>query len=309
LETLEMRRKVAETTGAAAELARRQREAGNLSRLREAQHRALHEEAILELARAEADVVAQREALNRLMGVWGESTHWRVVNERLTRLPGEEPSLMDLESLAVGQRLDLAAARAEVDAVTRALELTRRWRFLGGLSFGYNSEREADGQYLLGPNLEIDLPLFDRKQARIQALEAQRRRADQRLRSLAIDIRSEVREARAGLLVARETARYYETAVLPTRETIVEQMQLFQSGMLESTYELLQVKREQIDSMQAAIEAREAYWQARVTLEKALGGRLDDAWPAPAPAGGASAARIDDKPQMDGAGHGAHGGK
>lgn len=281
-ETLEMLRRAADATAAAAELARRQREAGNLSLLAASQYAAMHGEAVLAVADAETDVVAHREALNRLLGLWGEQTSWQLVGG-LDPLPAAEAPLDHLESRAVAQRLDLAAARAEADAVARATTLTRRWRWLGGLSFGFNSEREIDGEYMRGPNFDVELPLFDRKQARLAALNSEATQTDQHLRSLAIDIRSEVREARAALFTARERALYYERAVLPLHDTMVAQMQLFQNGMLKSTYELLQVRREQIDAARQAIEAREVYWQARVALERAIGGSLEASSPQAGP--------------------------
>jgi outer membrane protein, heavy metal efflux system len=278
-QVVEARRGAADATWVPAELARRMREAGNLSRLAEAQHAAFHAESRLALARAEEEVVARRESLNRLMGLWGESTDWTVA-EGLPELPGAEAELADLEGEAVAQRLDLAAARAEAEAIAHAATMTRRWRWLGGLSFGFNSERETDGEYLRGPNLEVEVPLFDRGQARIAALEAEGRRADQRLRRLAIDIRSEVREAQARVLAARRTAEYYQATVLPLHDTIVNEMQLFVGGMLESPYEMFRMKAEQIAAEEEAVRALEAYWQARIGLEQAVGGRIGGERPA-----------------------------
>ncbi|MCC6357393.1 MAG: TolC family protein [Phycisphaerales bacterium] len=100
----EMRATTTEATEASAELANRQRQAKNISELDRSSEQALHEQALIELALAEADVLAQRERLNGLMGVWGaDADRWRIAS-RLPGLPEPEVSPADLVSLAIGQR-------------------------------------------------------------------------------------------------------------------------------------------------------------------------------------------------------------
>ena len=78
---LELRQTVAHATELSAEIAGRQREAGNIMDLDLASERALADEAKLDLAKAEADVLAGREELNALLGLWGPNTAWKIVNE------------------------------------------------------------------------------------------------------------------------------------------------------------------------------------------------------------------------------------
>src|SRR5438034_7116996 len=96
---LELRQTVAHATELSAEIAGRQREAGNIMDLDLASERALADEAKLDLARAEADVLAGREELNALLGLWGPNTAWKVA-PRLPGLPAEDLRRQGLESLA-----------------------------------------------------------------------------------------------------------------------------------------------------------------------------------------------------------------
>src|SRR5437867_79452 len=99
---LELRRTVARATQYSAEIAQRQREAGATRRLDLANEQALYEQAKLDLARAEVDVLEDREHLNTLLGLWGPQTNW-TLPPRLPDLPREALPARGLESLAVSQ--------------------------------------------------------------------------------------------------------------------------------------------------------------------------------------------------------------
>src|SRR5206468_12191192 len=95
------------------------------------------------LAQAEAQIVSDREKLNRLMGVWGADTRWKIPGQ-LPSVPETLPSTDELESRAVSQRLDLAAAKKEAEAAAQALSLARQFRYLGPLGIGVAYQREPD---------------------------------------------------------------------------------------------------------------------------------------------------------------------
>lgn len=118
------------------------------------------------------------------------------------------------------------------------------------------------------------MPIFDQQQAAIARLEAQLRQSQQQLSALAIDIRSEVREIRDRLLAARNVVKYYHDVVLPLRQRIVDESQLYYNGMLIGVYELLLAKQNQISAGREYIEAMRDYWIARSDLGRAVGGRL-----------------------------------
>ena len=201
---------------ASAELAIRQHEAGNISNLDLENEQVLLEQAKLDLARSERDIFADRERLNRLMGLWGPDTGWSLT-PNLPQLPGEELELEGLESLAVSQRLDVLLARQEVEVAARALPLARL-DAMGEIDVGVHREREPDGASSTGPAIEVPLPIFNRgKPAKARALAVFRQRR-QVYAALAVEARSEVRAAWSRMLAARRRAEYFHEAQICARE-------------------------------------------------------------------------------------------
>jgi cobalt-zinc-cadmium efflux system outer membrane protein len=272
-ELVRFRRMVVEAAHASADLAARQYEAGNISALRLATERAAHEQAKLELAQDELAQLEAREQLNRLLGLWGETTGW-TANEPLPALPDSEPPLEHLEAFAINQRLDVASARSQALLLGKAVDLARSTRFIGRLEIGVDTHRDPDGPRVLGPNLVIELPIFDQRQAAIARLEAQRRQQERRLAGLAVDARSEVRLARARVEAARQTALHYRDTVVPLRKAVVDESLLHYNGMFLSPYDLFAAKQAEVEANRGYIQARRDYWLARADLERAAGGSL-----------------------------------
>src|SRR5213595_2867472 len=109
-----------ETDVAAVELAQRQHEAGNISDLDLANQQATYSQSKLDIAETSASIRASREKLNRLMGTWGGDTAWTINNELPELPPGDLPQ-QRLESLAISQRLDLAATKTQIGALVGSL--------------------------------------------------------------------------------------------------------------------------------------------------------------------------------------------
>ena len=270
---LAQRRTVADIGNGALDLSQRQHEAGNITDLALAQQQAAYNTARLELAMAGNDQRGHREKLNRLLSLWGGDTDWKVA-AGLPAPPESDVALRGLESLAVAQRLDLAAAQKELAGVVRALGLTKTYRYIGALSFGVNTERESDRTNLTGPRLSLELPLFNQGQARIARSQAELRRAERKLEALAIGIRADVRAQHDKLAALREAARFYQTEVVPTRRAITAGMLLQYNGMLVGNYELFATRAEQIEAEHKAIVTLRDYWTARAALERTVGGNL-----------------------------------
>jgi len=272
-QSLELRRQVADATAAGAELAARQYAAGTLARRDQLAQQSFYGRTIAEAARAEAQLAADRERVNRLLGLTGELTQWRVP-ERLPELPAQLPDLQDLEAAAVSQRLDLAAANAEVDALARVSGLTRSTRWLSFLGVGVAYKREPGDENFFGPEVEFELPLFDQGQARVARAQAEFRAAERRLEQLAVDIRSQAREARLRLQSAYQLARHYREALLPLQQQLVEETTKFYNGMLIGAYDLLLERQQQIEVARDYIAAAKDFWIAWAELERAAGGRI-----------------------------------
>jgi cobalt-zinc-cadmium efflux system outer membrane protein len=272
-ELVKLRTMVLQAAQVSADLAARQYEAGNINALQLSTERAAAEQAALDLSQEELEQLEAREQVNHVLGLSGETTGW-TLGEPLPALPASDPNLEHLESLAINQRLDVASARSQAMLLGKALGLARTTRLFGRLEIGVDTHRDPDGPRVLGPNLVIELPLFDQRQATIARLEAQRRQQERRLAGLSIDARSEVRLARARLQAARHTAMHYRDTVLPLRKAVLEESLLHYNGMFLSPYDLFAARAAEVEASRGYLQAQRTYWMARADLERAAGGWL-----------------------------------
>lgn len=281
----EMRRTVVESARASAELAIRQRDAGNLPDLDLENEQAFLEQAKLQLASSEGEVLSARENFNRLMGLWGPQTAWKIA-PALPDPTSADPGLQGLESMAVAQRLDLRAAWSEVRAAARAVPLARSSANVD-ISVGIHREREPEGITTTGPVLDYSVPIFDRGRPAKSRAEALLRQSEDRYAALAVEIRSEIREAWHRLTLARSRVAYYRHVVLPRRTRITQLSQRHYNFMLLGPYQLILAKQNEINAQIEHIESLKDYWMARADLQRAIGGtlRMDEMNPTPAQQG------------------------
>ena len=271
---LAMRRAVLEAGDAAVEVARNQHDAGNISDLDLANEESVYEQLRLDAARAEAEVLGAREALTRLMGVFGPDTEWKLA-PKLPELPKTDPPLEHLESAAIARRFDLAAIREDMRSIAETIALVKNGRWIAA-NVGAGVERTHEGPIIAGPKGSIELPIFDQKQAVIARLEGMLHQAKARETELAISIRSEVRTARARVIFARTLVERYVTVLVPLRQRVVELSQQQYDAMLLSVYQLLVAKQNEINAYRELIEAARDYWIARADLDRATGGRMPE---------------------------------
>ena len=264
---------IVEVNDAQVDVAQRQYDAGNINDEELHNQQATANQSHLALMRAKAEVKADRERLNRLLGLSAGELGWRISDE-LPSLPEKEGSLENLESLAVGQRLDLAAEREQVESAAAALRLKNHTRFIPGVSIGVDTERTPDGQRVTGPTLDLELPIFDQGQPAVAKLAAEWRQTKDVYLAHEVNVQSEVREARDALLAAREAAEYSQKNLLPLQRQILHDTLLQYNAMQKGNMELLIAKEREQNSEQANVEALRDYWLAHVKLERALGGRL-----------------------------------
>ena len=185
-------------------------------------------------------------------------------------------TLDHLESVAIGNRLDLAAARKGVDAMAQALGITVDWRWAGGVEVGISTERDTDRTWVTGPSLSIELPIFNRHQADIARLEAKLRQSHQRLTAQAVQIRSEVRSLRDRLVMQRQLIEHYKKTLLPLKQHIVDLTLLNYNFMLTGAFDLLKAKQNEIETHQLYKTALLDYWEIRTDLQRALGGKAPE---------------------------------
>jgi cobalt-zinc-cadmium efflux system outer membrane protein len=273
-QTTAMQRMVSEAAQTSAELARRQHEAGNASDLALNSELALASQARLVLARTEGEAAVAREQLTKLMGVWGKRTGFRIA-PRLPELPPDEVALDRLESLAIEKRLDIGAARREVQALEYATSLAKTTRWTGFVNVTVEAGRlRSTKRISLGPSVSLEIPLFDQRQAAIARLEAFRRQAENNLQALSVDARSDVRASHARVATARRVVEEYATHLVPIRESIVKFSQQQYDAMLLGVYQLIQARQAEFEAYREYIQALRDYWIARSDLERAVGARV-----------------------------------
>lgn len=269
-----MRRLVDEAASASAELARKQHEAGNMSDLALDIELGLAAQTTLDRKRSEGEAIVAREKLNKLMGTWGPRTAWKMP-PRLPELPPREPAVEHLESAAIAQRLDIAAARRNIQAMGYVLSLAKTTRWTGSIDVRVETARlRSTNQLHFGPSVALEIPLFDQRQARIAKLEAFKRKAENELRGLSIDVRADVRSSRARVVTARGVVEHYGQVIVPLRENVVRFSQEQYDAMLLGVYQLIQAKQHEFEAYREYIESLRDYWIARSDLERAIGGRV-----------------------------------
>jgi cobalt-zinc-cadmium efflux system outer membrane protein len=246
-------RELAATAGdASSEMAKRLYDAGNLSPKGLALESAAASEQRVMAARAKADATRARETLAGLIGL-STREGWQVPN----RLPALKDSANTdfneaaLLKIAETQRLDLSAARRDVETQAQFASMTRHWRWLGDIEGGYAHESEIEGSRLRGPTLALHLPLFNQNQSGVMRADAQAEMAQARLSDLELHVKNDVARGLDQLASAREIAEAYRTAVLPQRELIVSSTQEEHNFMLVGVFELLQARRSQLDAYQS----------------------------------------------------------
>lgn len=264
------------STEAGAELAARMRGTGNWSTLDAARERAFYQDAVTQQARAHLQATVTREELVRVLGLWGEQLTF-ALPERLPDLPNAPDAIQDAEAQALSRRLDVLAARRDTEATASALGLTKATGFLNVFDAGYANKSMTGQPRQNGYDVSLELPLFDWGGAREARAQAAYMQAVHRTAATAVRARSEVRQAYASYRTAYDIARHYRDDVVPLRKQISDEVLARYNGMLASTFELLADSREQLSSVNAAIEAQRDFWIAETRLQSAMnnGGSTD----------------------------------
>jgi cobalt-zinc-cadmium efflux system outer membrane protein len=269
-----------ESAKAAAELALKQHTAGNITDLDLENEQAMYEQAKLDLARAERDVLVAREAFVRGLGLRDTTADWKLP-QSFPPLPAAELDQQQLEQLAATQRLDVAIVRREVEVAERQIPVARL-AALGDIIADVHYQRDAIGTRTVGPGIELPIPIFNTGAAARNRAEAQWLKTRHLLSALLAESSSTLRAVRAKVVEARARVEYYRDVLLPRRTRIVELTKLEHNAMLLGVFQLLQAKQNEADARQGYIDAQREYWSARAELDRALNGISADTAVTPA---------------------------
>jgi outer membrane protein TolC len=223
------------------------------------------------------------------LGLHGNQLAFRLP-DRLPDLPNSPIEAQDAERTAIEMRLDVQAAKRSMELYAHSLGLTKATGFVNVLHAGYVNTSETGDERKDGYEIELEIPIFDFGTTRVARAEARYRQAMQRTAEVAINARSQVREAYSAYRTSYDIARHYRDEIVPLRKRIAEENVLRYNGMLIGIFELLADAREQVASVTAAVEATRDYWLADTNLQMVLTsgppGQPSFIRPVDAPAGG-----------------------
>ena len=269
---VELRKTVLDATRASYEAAKRLHAAGNVTDLQLANEQALYEDSRLLASQAEESLAVARQRLNAVMGLWGTSAAWRSAG----RLPEPESRTPDLESLerrALEASLDLAIAKRRFASAASTKNVAAFESFVPELRGGVAAERE-EGDWRLGPKVSLELPLFYQGQGRVASAESEMERQKRLHADIAINVRAQAQASAQRLRTLGERAGFYKSVLLPLRQRVVDQTQLEFNAMAVGVFQLLQAKRDQIETARAYVETVRDYWIARAEVEQLRAGRM-----------------------------------
>jgi outer membrane protein TolC len=264
-----------------------------MNKLDQAREQVLYAEIAAQLAKARQQAAGERERLVRAMGLSGGDLAFRIPGA-LPALPVRPRSAPAVEVQAVTRRLDLQIARLELDALAKSFGLTQATRFLNLLELsgvGKTTLDKPTGARIIdrGFEAQLQIPLFDFGATRVRAAEETYMQAVNRLAGMAVDARSQAREAYQAYRSSYDTAAHYRNEVLPLRKLISDEMVLRYNAMMIDVFALLTEARQRVASTISGVEAERDFWLAAVDLDAAiLGGGMSP------PPGDASASRTPD---------------
>jgi outer membrane protein, heavy metal efflux system len=291
----EIARQNVDVTRQLVDLARARREAGAGSEVDVNLARARQMDSQLQARRAEVTAVEARSDVARLCGL-ATPPEELALAEPLPEPAAWTLAAEDVIAVAREQRLDVRAVRQLVDAAQARVALEKT-RFLRSLEVGLSverSERASRGDrnwladaawataeagelttpslrarepvstdWVVGPTLGIEVPLFDQNQAQIAKAEYERQQAQEALVALDRELAQQAHVALKRAQVAAENARVYHDDYLPLQEA---SLQLAEEAYRVGRTPLLTV----LDVQRGLLEARAGYVAALADAGLAL---------------------------------------
>ncbi|GMU82421.1 MAG: hypothetical protein AMXMBFR47_22920 [Planctomycetota bacterium] len=271
-------------TQEALDLAIAKRDAGSGSDVDVNLARSRHVEVELRLQKSALTAVEARAALARLLGMQVSPSELALAGE-LDDRPTSATTAEHLIDVARSERLDFKAARMLVEAAVSRVALERS-RFLRSLELGISTERAERGSrgdrnwlaetafeslqagqlsppslepreeqstdWVVGPTLGVELPIFDQNQAQIAKAMYEYQQALHALDALDRELTQQAWVTFERARIARKNADYYEQTVLPLRrESLTLATEAYRAGQTP----LLSV----LDAQRDLLEARADY--------------------------------------------------
>ena len=192
---------------------------------------------------------------------------------QLPALPVEKLNHQQLLVQAKTNRTDIKIAQQQLALVEKRQQFIKQENGWRDITLGVNAEREFDGAQNIGPEVEFALPIFNRGQGKLAEIHANKTALYARLQKIELDADKSIAQSLNLMDSARAQIKILEPA-LAVAEKRVDLSNREVNFMLGNPFELLAIKRQQIQLAHEFTDALKNYWQARAQLELAIGQAL-----------------------------------
>lgn len=231
----------------------------------------------------ELDLALRKRELLAVIGAPGAPAEWSARSDDAATDPPldlDEPAAV---TLALDQRLDVAAAGAERRAALARVGIEETGRY-GDFSIGAFYTLTDAGNNELGPSLEIPIPIFDTGDARIAGARAALIGADEAFAQVRNRATVEVRLAYVRARSLHAEAYEYQVRVVEIAEQNMTLAQKsFKAGEADTTT-ILNVEENLVETRARLLELQEESALAAIELRRAAGGSLRPLAPEAGPA-------------------------
>lgn len=257
---------------ASLEIARRQKEAGNINALKMAEAQAIFQKAKIERLKTKQETQMLTERLRTIIGLKPDQ-FFMEETVQIPDLPKENLVEADLEKIALDRRLDLLMKRQEIKTLEQSQNLAGLG-FMPEVEVGYNQESETSGNTLKGVVVEGQVPIFNRKQAEQMGIKASLETTRHQLDAMEQQALLEVRLAYQDLTTSRQVVEAYKEA-MPFYQQMVKETLYEYNFMLTDVFRLLESKQAELETKKEFADALKGYWASRIELENAVGAKLN----------------------------------
>jgi outer membrane protein TolC len=209
--------------------------------------------------------------MNWLMGV-STPPRWSLPPAAVDETPAlpPPPESDALEEVALKYRLDLRRAKLDRELGRRGVQLARIG-LIPQIQVGFDAGRDSGKNVFGGPFFDITIPLFDPGIVALRQAQAQERKFDKTYVALTGQVRQDVRTAFDNWRIAADDVRFFREHLIPQQEQNVQLMEKsFRLGN-DDLDSLLNVYRDYVTAQQSYEDAIQAYRDASVAVQRAVG--------------------------------------
>lgn len=220
------------------------------------------------------ELTANQKRLELMAFIGLPSAQPLLLPKQLPLLPDEDFAQGELFTQAKVDRLDIKIAQQQLALLEQRSTLIRKENGWLDMNVGINAEREFDGATNIGPEVEFALPVFNRGQAKIAAINAKTTQAQAQLDVLLLTADKEIAIAIHQTNASRQQITLLQQALVVAKKRVgLSNREV--NFMLASPFDLLNIKRQEIQLAHELTNELNSYWQARTSLELAIGRAIE----------------------------------